>query len=125
MPNFEDALNKILSSPEDMAKIAELAKSFSVPQDGAEPAAEPESRSEPAAEAGLFGAAAGIDPKLFSAAMTLLGEYNGASDKQTLINALSPYLGEEKRGKLGRAAELAKLARVARRAMREFGNQVN
>jgi hypothetical protein len=111
---FEDTLNKLLSSPEEMEKIAGLAKSLSssVGTEGAGGEASAGAPSSPLA---------GLDPKLLGMLGRLMGEYkSGAGDNTALLGALRPYLKESQRGKLDRASEISKLARIAKLAMSEF-----
>ncbi|MDR0838205.1 MAG: hypothetical protein LBN99_01025 [Oscillospiraceae bacterium] len=112
MSDFEDTLNKVLSDPEQMAKIAEIAKSFAQPQ--------------PDGEAGSGDASplSSLDPKMLGLIGKLMGEYNAGSDKEALLRALTPYLKDSRRGKIERAAEMAKLARLAKLAMTEFGGRL-
>jgi hypothetical protein len=116
MGEFEEKLGKILSSPEDMEKIAGLARSLS----GGE--SEDTARDDGAQDASpLSGLLGGLDPKTLNLAMRLMREYtSGGSDKSALFDALRPYLREDRRAKMDRAAEIAKLARVARVAFSEF-----
>jgi len=112
MSDFEETLNKLMSSPEDMAKIAGLASQFIGSREAA---------SEAAASTGE-NPLASLDPKLIGTLSKLLGEYNGASDKAALIAALEPFIGGEQRGKLAKAAQMARIARVAKAAFNEMGN---
>jgi hypothetical protein len=122
MGEFEDKLSKILSSPEDMEKIAGLARSLSGGSDAHEAAAQPEAPTGGARDDNpLSGLLGGLDPMTLNIAMRLMREYSsGGSDKTALIDALRPYLREDKRAKIDRAAEIAKLARIARVAFAEF-----
>lgn len=114
MSEFEDKLNSIHSDPEQMDKIAGLAKSL---MGGAEEKPAPED---------VFG---GGDNGLFD--MAALGKISrlisqGAErndEKQALFNAMKPYLSEKRREKMDKAIKLAGLARIARLAMGEMGDK--
>jgi hypothetical protein len=120
---LEVKLNNILSSPEDMEKIAGLAKSLSgtfgaVPVAAASGTPEPEEAKSDGGQAGVLG---GKDPKMLKLIGRLTGEYSSGGDKADLLRALRPYLKDERREKLDRAAEIARMARLAKIAFSEFG----
>jgi hypothetical protein len=130
---LDDKLNKILSSPEDMEKIAGLARTLSGSfgggtSDGASAASDGGSGGESARSAqadaggdGLSGLLGGLDPKMLKLIGRLTGEYSSDSGTADLLRALRPYLKDEKREQLDRAAEVARMARLAKIALSEFG----
>ena len=121
MDNFEDKLNKILSSlssPEEMGKIMGLARSFSGSSQDGEHTPQPTGGQEPGGLTSMLG---NIDPKVLSLLSRVLGEYSSKdNDKTALISALKPYLKEDRCEKIDRAAQVAKLARLAKSAFSEF-----
>lgn len=122
MSELEDKLNKILSSPADMEKIMGIARSFSG-SSGAQTSAESPTGGAPAVPdlASMASVLKDIDPKMMGLMGRLIGEYtSGKNDKAVLLNAIKPYLKEDRRSKIDKAAELAKLARLAKVAFREF-----
>lgn len=127
MEDFEEKLNSILSSPETMGQIMALADSISGKSssgDGdssgsAPPLAEDASGMGANSPLSLLSS---LDPSLLQKATTLLGEYTRGNDEKTaLLNAMRPFLSEERRPKLDKALQIARLARVIRSAFREFG----
>ncbi len=64
MSEFEDKLNALLSSPESMAQVAELAKKLSG-QDAPE-TRQPEAKSEKSTDSGLSSLLGGMDPKMLA-----------------------------------------------------------
>jgi len=121
MDGFEDKLNKILSSPEEMEKIMGLARSLSSSsgpaQDGA-PSPQAESGPDLGSLTSMLG---NVDPKIFGLLGRVLGEYSSKGDDKTaLISALKPYLKDDRREKIDKAAQVAKLAKLARTAFSEF-----
>ena len=106
MGELEDQLNSILSDPDQMAKIAGLAKSLMGSGDGASPAPSAGEGPDP----GLL--------QMLSRAMNAGGE-NGR--EQALLAAMKPYLSEKRQDRMDRAMKLARLARIARFAMGETG----
>lgn len=116
MSDFEDKLNSILSSPDDMEKIVNLARSLSVSSGADNSPAEQDTSSETA-----MSPLGDIDPNMLKMIGRLMREYNSSgSDKQQLVNALKPYLKEDRRQKIDRALQIAKLAHIAKTAFSEF-----
>ena len=119
MAEFDDKLNSILSDPDAMAKIAQLAQSLS--GGGGESASSPpppntsQSRAESAhpPSGGLFG---GLDSELLAKFLPLLRELNSSQDSNArqLLYALRPYLKAERQAKVERALLLARLFRIGR-----------
>ena len=122
MSELEDKLNKILSSPAEMEKIMGLARSFSGSLGGTPAADGTPPPVQPALDlGGITSTLKDLDPKIFRLVTRLVMEYSTAkNDKAALLNAIKPYLKEDRREKIDKAAEIAKLARLAKVAMHEF-----
>lgn len=128
MAEFDDKLNSILSDPEAMAKIAQLAQSLSgaagetpgtgapssPPPAGGPPPGQGDDRSPPP---GGGSSAGGLDPDLLFRFLPLLRELNSSQDSNArqLLYALRPYLKPERQVKVERALQLARLFRIGRR----------
>ena len=93
-----------LSDPEQMEKIAGLARSLMSGGDSAVPQKPPEGP--------------GFDAALLQK-MSRLIQGGGEGREQALLKAMAPYLSEKRRGKLEHAMQLARLARIARLAIGE------
>jgi hypothetical protein len=122
MSEFEDKLDKILSSPADMEKIMGIAKSLSGSL-GSQASSEGSAEGARAAPdlSGIASSLKDIDPKIFRLVTRLVGEYSsGKNDKAALLNAIKPYLREERRVKVDKAADIAKIAKLAKVALAEF-----
>jgi len=66
----------------------------------------------------MGGGLPGIDPRLISIALRVYGEYSAGDDQKTaLLNALKPFLREERREKIDKAVQIARLSRVVRVAL--------
>lgn len=103
------------------------------PRDG-DASASPPPPSSPAAPGGglggMLGALGSLDAGTLSAAASLIGQFNdGGDDRRTaLLNALRPYVREERYAKLDKAIQIAKLSRLIRsglellRARKEGGH---
>ena len=113
MGELEEKLNSILSSPDEMAKIMDMAKSLSVnfaPKD------------EPKKEEGKLPLFGDIDPKMIGVMTRLLTEYNTTrSDKTALLSAMKPYVREQNRDALDKAGDILKMTKLAKIAMTELG----
>ena len=123
MSEFEDRLNSILSSPEDMKRIIGLAKSLSGAQNAQENREQngekhASQQEEEQSNAWDFG---DIDPKLMGVLSRLMREYSaGQPEKFELLAAIRPYLRKERRDNMDRAVKIARLAHVAKLALSEF-----
>ena len=134
MAEFDDKLNSILSNPDAMAQIMQLAQSLSGGTDGGAPGAPP----PPPPQAGSFAAgqgqqafqappasggdplsalAGGLDPQLLLRFLPLLRELGGQQDSNArqLLYALRPYLKPERQEKVERALQLARLFHLGRK----------
>jgi len=127
---FEDKLNTILSNPDSMAKIMQMAQSLS----GSMGAAQEESvqsapsdavsESAQAAPSGggdaaqlLSSLTGGVDAKMLSRLMPLLSELGSSrsSDTAQLLRALRPFLKQERQEKVERAIMLAKVIHLGKK----------
>ena len=120
MEDFEEKLNSILSSPETMGQIMALANSLS--GGGETQGQESESaQSAPSPGGELSTLLQGMDSGTMQTLMSLWEEYQrGGDDKTRLLQAMKPFLREERREKLDRAVQIARISRVIRAAMRQF-----
>jgi hypothetical protein len=120
MGELEEKLNSILSSPQEMEKIMNLARSLSAGMgaDGESHTSQQHNTTDTPDMSTITG---GFDPKILGAMTRLMGEYSRPSDgKAAILDSIKPYLKKERREKLERAAEMAKMSRLARMAMNEF-----
>ena len=120
MSEFEDKLNSILNDPQQMDKIAGLAKSLM----GGE--AENNQTNSGAdglssAFASMLGSDSGMD---FGRIAGILSSGMAQNDeKQALLSAMKPYLSEKRQAKMDKAIKIASIARIARLAMGEMGDK--
>lgn len=114
MSELEDMMNKVLSSPEDMSRIMQLAQSLT--------SASSAEHDEPPAQPAQGTAAP--DPEMAAVLGKLMRSLQadcGGNDKTVLLTALKPYLREERRNKIDKALRIAKIARIASSAFGEMG----
>lgn len=125
MAEFEEKLNQILSSPKAMEQIMSLASSIGAETEGAaEPVPDTGAEALPAIAApsgGLGDLLGSVDPATVSKLMTLFSVYQDRSDEKTrLLEAMKPFLREERQAKLDQAVRITRLSRVIRSAMTLF-----
>lgn len=124
MSELQDKLNSLLSDPAGMAQVVQLAQQLSstmepsaapTPQSGAPT---PPPSPNPPPSTALPG---GIDLGTVSRFLPVLQALSSdQSHSMQLLNALRPYLKEEKQGKVERAARLARLITVGKRFLTEW-----
>lgn len=115
MTDFDEKLNSLLSDPEAMGQIMQLARSlggsFDGPQSAPPPPQPPQQPSPPVSNP--FN---GIDPVAVMRLLPLvqeLGEQN--TNTRALLLALRPYLKAERQGKVEQALQLARLICVGKK----------
>ncbi len=109
MSELEERLNAVLSDPEQMGRIAQMASRLM----GSLP---PQESGPPAAAA-----APGPDAALLGLVSRLMGGMRGGGDKKQLLNGMAPYLAPTRRARLEKALRVAAAARLAGAALAEWG----
>ena len=120
MAEFDDKLNSILSNPDAMAQIMQLAQSFS-----GEPSPPPPRQPSPPPpqnSVNPLSALGNLDPKVITRLLPLIQELGGSQDSnaRALLHALSPYLKPERQQKVDRALQLARLFHVGRQFLSKW-----
>ena len=140
MSEFEEKLNAILSNPDAMSQVMNLAQSLNLggggenppPQQGDSPAPPPgdggPSGGGPSlGDLGGLGSLLGqIDPAILQRLLPLAGELagNGGNDERMqLLYALRPFLKPERRDKVERAAKTARLIHVGKKLLSTMGER--
>lgn len=119
MEDFEEKLNTILSSPETMGQIMALANSLS--GGGEEQKSEPAPAENAAPLGDVSNLLQGMDSGTLQKLMALWGEYRRGGDEKTrLLEAMKPFLRQERQEKLDRAVQIARVSRVIRAAIEQF-----
>jgi len=114
---LDDRLNSILSSPEDMKKIMDLAKSLSGTSGGTAPAS-PHSENN---NHGGTPSAGDIDPELIKLMNRIISEFlEQKNDKTLLLSNIKPYLRADRQAKIDKAVKIARIAYIAKSALTEF-----
>ena len=105
MSEMEDKLGAILSNPQLMQQIMNMAQTLGQQSPPAPP------RQEPAAPTSA--SIPDIDPAMIGKLMSLAGKTGIDDHQKTLLCALQPYLSGHRLQKLEKAMRAAKLAGVA------------
>lgn len=134
MSDFEEKLNAILSNPESMGQIMNLAQSLNLggggepsgdgpPPPQPSPDAAPSGGGIPDGLSGLGSLLGQIDPKLIGRLLPLAGELvgGGNDERMQLLYALRPFLKPERRDKVERAAKTARLIHVGKKLLQSLG----
>lgn len=127
MSEFDDKLNALLSDPDKMAQILQMAQSISGGSASPEPPPAPPSPAQspppptvpkpPDLLSSLAGLGSGLDPKLLAKLLPLVQELGSPQDSnaRALLYALRPYLKAERQEKVERALQLARLFHLGRK----------
>ena len=132
MSDFEEKLNAILSDPNAMAQVMQLAQSLNLdgpPPDASagdgEAAAAPEEKAHKSPPlsgiSDLFGE---IDPGMVQRLLPLIGELRGGEEQDRrlqLLNALRPFLKPERQEKVERAVKAARLIHLGKKFLAAMG----
>ena len=122
---FEDKLNAILGNQAAMNQIMALARSLSGGTES--PPEEPEEATYvPVAEDSpdLSAVLGQIDPKMIQVGMDILHQVRNTEDRNAaLLNALRPFLREERQARLDRALQIARMTKLIRAAMGALGGK--
>lgn len=123
MSELEEKLNALLSDPNSMAQVMQMAQQLSgamgEQKAATPPPPPPPPPVPPVPDPGA--ALGGLDPKLLGKLLPLAGELGTEnSAAMQLLNALRPFLKEEKQGKIERAARLARLIHVGKKLLADW-----
>ena len=137
MSDFEEKLNSVLSNPDAMSQIMNLAQSLNLgggggesPQGGQGGGNEPPPPPPPTGGGDGLGGLAGlgsllgqIDPKWINRLLPLVGELTGggSDERMQLLYALRPFLKPERQDKVERAAKTARLIHVGKKLLQSMG----
>ena len=116
MAEFDEQLNNILSNPNAMSQIMQLAQSLSGGQE--RPTAPPPPQAKQSSPPDLLSSlTGGIDPKLMARLLPLIQELGSQQDSnaRALLYALRPYLREDRQEKVERALQLAWLFHLGKK----------
>lgn len=118
MTDFDEKLNSLLSDPDAMGQIMQLARSLGSGFDEAPPPPPPPQQPSPPVNNPF----SGIDPGAIMRLLPMiqeLGEQN--TNTRALLLALRPYLKAERQGKVDQALQLARLICVGKKFLLKQG----
>jgi len=126
---FDEKLNSILSNPDAMSQIMQLAQSLSSGQEqpsappSPPPPPPPVTRQSAPAQDMLSSLAGGLDPKLLTRLLPIIQELGSQQDSnaRALLYALRPYLREDRQEKVERALQLARLFHLGKKFLAGWG----
>ena len=133
MSEFEEKLNAILSNPDAMSQVMNLAQSLNLGGGGENPPAAQTDSPAPGGPsgggadlgnlAGLGDLLGQIDPAMIQRMLPLVGELTGGGndERMQLLYALRPFLKPERRDKVERAAKTAKLIHIGKKLLSTMG----
>ena len=115
MAELEDKLNALLSDPDSMAQVMQMAQQLSATMGQTEPTAPPPPKEQTSSVV-----PDGLDPQLLTRLLPLIKEYS-QSNSQTmqLLMALKPFLKPEKQEKVARAVQLSHLIHIGKKFLLE------
>lgn len=109
---FEDKLNQILSDPDSMAKIMNLAQSLGGPSAAPNGPPDPPPKPPPPPP----------DDAFVKGILRLMQQAQHTDKRQeALLCALKPYLAPERQAKIDEALRIAKLSQLAGFALKNYG----
>lgn len=111
MNNWDAKLGQLLSNPDAMSQVMNLAQSLSAQMGSEDNAPPPPPQSSNASD--LLG---GIDPELIARLLPVLKQMNRPQSTETsaFLYALRPFLKESRRDKVDRAVQLARVIHLAK-----------
>lgn len=119
MSEFEEKLESILGNPHAMEQIMSLAQSLGA----SSPSSPPPSHTEPSVPSSLLDSLGigQLDPRLISGVAQLLAKSQSTDDDRVaLLQALRPFVKEQRYAKLDKAVQIARLTRLIRMALELF-----
>jgi len=125
MAELDEKLNALLSDPNSMSQIMQMAQQLSATMGGGTDAA-PQAQQPPAPPSAPVTPPApplgGLDPQTIARYLPLLQELTRDTSQTTqLLYALRPFLKDGKQNKVERAARLARLITIGKRFLSEGG----
>lgn len=135
MAEFDEKLNAILGNQEAMAQIMSLARSLSADSPGENQnredqqaqemdGEEAQERDTQSTQPDLSAMLGQLDPALLRTGMEVIRQVQSTEDRNAaLLQALRPFLREERRGRLDRAIQIARMTRMIRAAITALGER--
>lgn len=122
MNEWEEKLNTLLSDPDAMSQVVNMAQALSAQMGGNAPQGEgnaappPQNASPPPDDGNPFSQLGSIDPKLLQRLIPVIRQMNRPESSETsaFLYALRPFLKPSRRDKVDRAVQLARMIHLAK-----------
>lgn len=118
MAEFEEKLDAILNDPQAMGQIMALAQSLGGTGDRQAaplPSRDPSQEADYEPVDGPSPAGLNLNPRLVEVGMKALSAYQDTDNKKAaLLQALRPFVKEERAGKLDKAVEITRISKAIR-----------
>ncbi|MDY6020411.1 MAG: hypothetical protein SPI70_03205 [Oscillospiraceae bacterium] len=124
MNEWEEKLNTLLSDPDAMSQVVNMAQALSAQMGGSAPQGEgnaappppPQNTSPPPDAGNPFSQLGAIDPELLQRLIPVIKQMNRPESSETsaFLYALRPFLKPSRRDKVDRAVQLARMIHLAK-----------
>lgn len=122
MNEWEEKLNTLLSDPDAMSQVVNMAQALSAQMGGNAPQGEgstappPQNASPPPDAGNPFSQLGSIDPELLQRLIPVIKQMNRPESSETsaFLYALRPFLKPSRRDKVDRAVQLARMIHLAK-----------
>lgn len=124
MNEWEEKLNTLLSDPDAMSQVVNMAQALSAQMGGSAPQGEesaappppPQNASPPPDAGNPLSQLGSIDPKLLQRLIPVIKQMNRPESSETsaFLYALRPFLKPSRRDKVDRAVQLARMIHLAK-----------
>ncbi|MDD7538483.1 MAG: hypothetical protein PUJ93_05815 [Oscillospiraceae bacterium] len=124
MNEWEEKLNTLLSDPDAMSQVVNMAQALSAQMGGSAPQGEgstappppPQNASPPPDAGNPFSQLGAIDPELLQRLIPVIKQMNRPESSETsaFLYALRPFLKPSRRDKVDRAVQLARMIHLAK-----------
>ena len=124
MNEWEEKLNTLLSDPDAMSQVVNMAQALSAQMGGNAPQGEgnaappppPQNTSPPPDAGNPFSQFGSIDPELLQRLIPVIKQMNRPESSETsaFLYALRPFLKPSRRDKVDRAVQLAQMIHLAK-----------
>ena len=127
MADLEEKLNSILSNPEAMGQIMNIARSLGggpTETAASSPAPSCSETDSSTSRSDSFSSLGDLEPRFLELGFKLLNAYRSDDDdRAALLSALRPFVRPERYARLDQAIQVSKLTRVIRIALDSFRNK--
>jgi hypothetical protein len=114
-------LQSVLSDPEQVEKLGQMAKSLMGSLEPPREAAQQEGVSSPPAQPSAAGGLSNADGQMLSSLGKLFSTKETNSRSTALLMAMRPYMCPEKQEKLDKAIKIAQMVHIAGAVMQAYG----